>query len=69
MSRMYICDDGHEEIVYLGRDCPLCSALSKILALEEEIEGLDGEINGLNDELASLEGENKDLESKIAGLE
>ncbi|MEX0595831.1 MAG: hypothetical protein WD512_04955 [Candidatus Paceibacterota bacterium] len=35
---MYICDDGHEEVCYEGRSCPLCYIL-------EEKQGLIDQIN------------------------
>jgi len=35
---MTICDDGHEEICYEGRDCSLCEANEKIKELEIELD-------------------------------
>jgi len=42
-----ICDDGHDEIVFDGRYCPLCLAEEKIKELENEIDTLRGEIEEL----------------------
>lgn len=43
---MNICDFGHDEICYAGRDCPACwvkdELSSEILTLKEEIEDLKG---------------------------
>ena len=36
---MQICDDfNHEDIVYTGKNCPLCEALEQIKELEEQLE-------------------------------
>ena len=32
--------DSHDEIIYEGRNCPLCEAMEKIIELELEIEAL-----------------------------
>lgn len=34
---MDICANNHDEICYLGRKCPLCSALAEIDDLEQRI--------------------------------
>ena len=37
-----ICDDyNHEDIVYTGKECPLCKALEEIKDLEKQIEELE----------------------------
>lgn len=41
---MRVCEDGHEEIVYTERACPLCEALSTIEDLEIRIEDLEEKI-------------------------
>ena len=39
---MAICDDyNHEDIVYTGKECPLCLALEEIKELEQRIEELE----------------------------
>lgn len=49
---MNLCDDGHQEICYEGRKCPLCEyiedATKEIRALNETI----GDADRLNDILA-----------------
>lgn len=38
---MKICDDfNHEDIVYNGKECPLCKALKEIKELEEKVTDL-----------------------------
>jgi hypothetical protein len=44
---MRLCDNGHDEVCYDGRDCPVC-------ALREEINRLLDEIQKLKDELAEM---------------
>lgn len=48
---MQICDDGHEEIVYDGRDCPLCYELDEKHQLEKKMEALVDENDKLNEQL------------------
>ena len=38
---MNVCEDGHEEIVFNVRRCPLCYAVKEIKRLETEIESYD----------------------------
>lgn len=37
---MEMCSNGHDEIVVLGSDCPLCEAMETILSLEGEVDEL-----------------------------
>jgi HAMP domain-containing protein len=41
---MDLCDDGHEEVCYEGRGCPMCDK-------QEEVERLQTEIESLRDQL------------------
>ena len=34
---MNLCDDGHEEVCFEGRNCPVCEKIEEIRVLEEEI--------------------------------
>lgn len=34
---MNICDSSHDEIVFEGRQCPLCEAVAEIDALKEKL--------------------------------
>ena len=60
---MYVCDDGHEEIVYAGNDCPLCNANNKISGLEDDIDELKGKINDLESDLDDAQREAKSNEA------
>lgn len=47
---MHLCNDGHDEVCYEGRDCPVClvkadleEANGKIAELEKQIERLEEE--------------------------
>lgn len=40
---MYLCDDGHDEVCYEGRLCPVCEARKEIDRLERETEDLRDE--------------------------
>jgi len=51
---MNMCDNDHEDIVFDGRDCPLCKA-------NEEIEDLKGDIIDLNEKLEISEEEKQNL--------
>ena len=47
---MNICDDGHDEVVFVSRKCPFCEANS-------EIDNLNNQINKLEEELKSYQEE------------
>ena len=58
---MQICDDGHDEICFEGKDCPLCKATQQIEELEKDNERLQEDIDGLEEELEEL----KDNEGEV----
>lgn len=41
---MNLCSDIHEEIVFEGKDCPLCAAFDTINGLEREYGRLEEEL-------------------------
>lgn len=45
---MNLCDDGHREVCFEGRDCPACE---KIDELNEEIKDLEKEVESLENRL------------------
>lgn len=47
----------HDEIVFDGRYCPLCTALEEIDKLKDELGGLTDEIGELNDKIDVLNTE------------
>jgi len=42
---MYICGDGHDEIVYDQKDCPACDLLRTISDMEDKIFELKEQID------------------------
>lgn len=38
---MYVCNEGHEEIVHLGRSCPCCALIRDIDVLKDDIAELE----------------------------
>lgn len=48
---MKICDDDHDEIVFDGKDCPLCYTLGNVQELEKEVSNLQEDCTRLNDAL------------------
>ena len=37
---MNLCDDGHEEVCFEGRNCPVCEKIEEIRELEKQIDDL-----------------------------
>ena len=54
---MYVCDSGHEEIVYDGGFCPMCQLMEEIECLEQDNDILVDRIAELKEEINTLEGE------------
>jgi len=48
---MYLCEDGHKEICYDGRDCPLCEKLIEINDLLDQKYDLLDQITDLEEKL------------------
>jgi hypothetical protein len=46
---MNLCSDDHEEVCYVGINCPACQKQKIILELEEKIEKLESEVKQLNE--------------------
>uniref|UniRef100_A0A6M3JWF4 Uncharacterized protein n=1 Tax=viral metagenome TaxID=1070528 RepID=A0A6M3JWF4_9ZZZZ len=53
---MIVCDDGHVDICYDYRDCPLCKCIAEKECLEYDIRELKDIIDGLERELNNLTG-------------
>lgn len=49
---MNLCENGHDEVCFVGKDCPVCTELQSKqdveVKLENKIEQLENEINTLN---------------------
>jgi hypothetical protein len=48
---MFLCDDGHEEICYESRKCPLCAVAVEIDAYQREIEELRDRVQELENDI------------------
>ena len=48
---MTLCDDGHDEICYDGRNCPACELLKTISDQEDKISELTDKVNDLNERI------------------
>ena len=59
---MKICDDGHDEVVYECRYCPVCE-MRKLGEMQVDI--LKDEISTLNDTIKDQDGEIQDLNSRL----
>jgi hypothetical protein len=46
---MNLCSEGHDEICYEGRNCPLCEKIEEIKAYEEQIDDLFVQIDKLKE--------------------
>ena len=55
---MELCSDGHPEICYDERDCPMCDLetdlRSEIKELEKQVESLQSEVGDLEDQIHTL---------------
>jgi len=52
---MTLCDDGHEEICYEGRNCPVCEFKLQLEDLEQIISDKDQELQKLSNRIDELE--------------
>ncbi len=64
-KNMELCNDGHNEIVYQTKECPLCTAKEEIETLYEEIETLREEMKEKNEENKANEDDIKILIEEI----
>lgn len=47
---MYLCDDGHDEICYDSRNCPLCEKIKEISDLDDKVADLQETIKAWEEE-------------------
>lgn len=47
---MTLCEDGHDEVCFSSRYCPVCEELKKISVMEDEIYDLKEQIGQLKEE-------------------
>ena len=50
---MTLCDDGHDEVCYGGRNCPACELLKTISDNEDKIYSLEEEVKELKERIES----------------
>jgi hypothetical protein len=51
---MTLCDDGHQEVCFDGRTCPVCTLIKE---KDAELEGKDNEIQSLHARIDELENQ------------
>ena len=54
---MQLCEDGHKEVCYEGRDCPACGLKHELAIAEEDIEKLKARIEDVDERILELEEE------------
>ena len=52
---MELCSDGHDEVCYECRNCPLCEEIKEKLALESTIAELQEQIAELKDQVNDIQ--------------
>lgn len=50
---MTLCSDGHNEVCYDGKTCPVCAAIDERKDVERAIKDLEEEIEELKEEIAA----------------
>jgi transcription initiation factor IIE alpha subunit len=50
---MTLCSDGHDEVCYDGKECPVCKAIQDTKDADEEIKEMEKEIKELKEDIAS----------------
>ena len=55
---MYLCNDGHEEVCYEGRNCPVCEERKKVSDLEDEVFSLKEKSEDLKNQIEELKESN-----------
>ena len=65
---MTLCEDGHAEICFDQKYCPLCKSIEREKELEETIKIRDKQIDSYREETVTLSAEISILERRIAEL-
>lgn len=58
---MNLCNDGHEEVCYEGRECPVCEVTNE---KNREIEDLEHKVAELEHSVSELEQNVQDLQGE-----
>jgi len=61
---MQLCSDGHKEVCYDGRKCPVCKLMSKKQLLESELIKVLTTNDDLKDELRHMQERVEELEER-----
>jgi len=54
---MELCSEGHEEVCFEGRTCPVCEKMDEIKDLENEVEALTTKVENLENDIKEMEEE------------
>lgn len=57
---MELCSDGHDEVCFEQRDCPVCEWKDKVDGLEELIQNLEQQLSRYEDRISELESQPED---------
>lgn len=61
---MFVCDNGHEDIVYNSGGCPLCNTLEELTEAKADLEDAQNELEEVKEELEELEEEYSSMAEK-----
>lgn len=65
---MYVCSDGHDEIVHEDEDCPLCRVIETLRSKEDEIIRLEEAVGELEADLTEERERREYMQMEIADL-
>lgn len=65
---MNLCNDQHDEIVYEGRNCPLCAALDYNKELDETVADLKNKLEAAESDLNNTEADLAALKSDFRAI-
>ncbi len=51
---MNLCSDGHDEVCFISRNCPVCEIRKEISVMEDDIEDLKNEVDDLKKKAGTL---------------
>jgi len=54
---MKLCDDGHDEVFYEGKFCPICAMIQERDIALKDVERLNSDIDALGTEILDLHGD------------
>lgn len=70
---MNVCNDGHEEVAYEGRHCPVCDLIrchrEEVEVILDKVDSLRSDVETLEQSVIDLTAESTELRSQIHDLE